>query len=573
MTQKTLSLPEALKRAQALSRKPDGHAEAAAIYRAILKRVPDHPEARSELARLSDALASGLQAELDEIRALLNKARWPEAQSALEALLRASPRVPLAHNLLGIVHAQQGHRGKAIDAFARAVEIAPEFAEAHNNLATALRQAGKPDMALIPARQATSLAPTNPAFRTVLAQVLADLGRQAEAVEAYETALAASPGLLAAHEGLCRLHESAGDLAAYRGAIEQAEASMDAPHPAIRLHRAKLLSREGADDAAVEELQRIRPEALPPEMRATRSELLGSLYDRLGESTEAFEAFSEANAIAARTAVTGTGADNPYLATLEQRIADVAAQSGRPWPTSAGNGTPPPVFLVGFPCSDTGLVRSVLRAHPDVTVVEKQDLLRPVRQSLGATTALSDLAALTDDRIAAARAAYFTAFDAASKTPAAGIRIDGMSLNLGEAALIHRLFPTARFLFTQRHPCDCVLSAFMQHFRSNGATDNFLTLEGTARVYDQLMTLWTETVELLDLPVEEIRLDAALEDQRSAMEPALAALGVSWDASLPDQTAGAGPQVITDRWRRYQRQMQDVLPLLEPWIARWGYDA
>ena len=68
-----------------------------------------------------------------------------------------------------------------------------------------------------------------------------------------------------------------------------------------------------------------------------------------------------------------------------------------------------------------------------------------------------------------------------------------MPLNLISAGLIHRVFPSAKFIFLKRHPCDACLSCFMQGFAVNPAMSNFHSLDDATAFYVRAMDLW-ETV-------------------------------------------------------------------------------
>jgi hypothetical protein len=158
------------------------------------------------------------------------------------------------------------------------------------------------------------------------------------------------------------------------------------------------------------------------------------------------------------------------------------------------------------------------------------------------------------------------------------------------APLIHRLFPDARFIFAARHPCDAVLSCFMQDFVLNPAMANFLTLEDSARLYDLALVFWTRARQILPLHVHTLRYEALVEDKERELRALLAFLGLDWDARVLDNEATAkarGPiatpsyaQVAQPlytrargRWERYREQMKPVLPILLPWAKRLGYSA
>jgi hypothetical protein len=152
----------------------------------------------------------------------------------------------------------------------------------------------------------------------------------------------------------------------------------------------------------------------------------------------------------------------------------------------------------------------------------------------------------------------------------------------------HCLFPGARIVFVQRHPCDVVLSCFMQGFALNDATACFLDLGDAAAAYDSIMTMWTRSRELLPLDVHTVvyeRLVAATEDE---LRPLVDFLDLEWQAEMIDHRSTARArgaigtpsydQVVeplskapNGRWRRFERQLEPALPILLPWAERLGY--
>ena len=117
--------------------------------------------------------------------------------------------------------------------------------------------------------------------------------------------------------------------------------------------------------------------------------------------------------------------------------------------------------------------------------------------------------------------------------------VDKQPFAMNEAALIHRLFPDARFLFVERHPCDAVLSNFITRFEPNPALANFVTLEWAARLYDRMMTLWTKSRELLPLRVHEVRYERLVASAESEMRALIEFLGLDWNDALLDNRATA----------------------------------
>ena len=94
--------------------------------------------------------------------------------------------------------------------------------------------------------------------------------------------------------------------------------------------------------------------------------------------------------------------------------------------------------------------------------------------------------------------------------------VDKQPFAMMEAPLIHRLFPNAKIMFAQRHPCDVVLSCFITRFEPHTALANFTTLEGTARVYDEMCRFWAQCRTILPLIVHRVRYERLVEDAELA---------------------------------------------------------
>ena len=56
--------------------------------------------------------------------------------------------------------------------------------------------------------------------------------------------------------------------------------------------------------------------------------------------------------------------------------------------------------------------------------------------------------------------------------------------------LILRLFPDARCVDCLRHPCDVILSSYMQYFSLTPAMANFLDFDDTVACYREVMSVW-----------------------------------------------------------------------------------
>jgi len=133
-----------------------------------------------------------------------------------------------------------------------------------------------------------------------------------------------------------------------------------------------------------------------------------------------------------------------------------------------------------------------------------------------------------------------------------------------------------------------VLSGFMQSFRLNDAMACFLTIEGSAELYDVAMRMFTASREALPVAVHTLVYEQLVADPEAALQPLIEFLGLEWRPELLDHrsTAKARGTIITPsydqvvqplsktpsgRWRRYGEQMAPALPVLLPWAERLGY--
>jgi hypothetical protein len=226
-----------------------------------------------------------------------------------------------------------------------------------------------------------------------------------------------------------------------------------------------------------------------------------------------------------------------------------------------------------------------LMGHEAVTVLEEVALLDEARQSIGD---LAELPRRTPSELRRARDAYFAALDEHVGSGFDGLVIDKLPLNLLAAPLIHVLFPEARIIFAQRHPCDSVLSCFMQAFALNDSMACFLDLRTSADFYDAAMTLWLRSADALPLNSRTLVYEELVADPEAALRPLVAFLGIAWQDRLLDHRATAATrdaintpsysqvtQPLTrsasGRWRRYRAEIEPVLSILLPWAERLGY--
>jgi len=355
--------------------------------------------------------------------------------------------------------------------------------------------------------------------------------------------------------------------------------------------RARIPKKQLADLWALREMRRGRPRKAwqlirDADMSPDPSRLHGlkaKIAAAAGESAEAFKAAETMNlAVPDREHWRQRG--RSYRENL--RALDQAMNS---WPRRLSALPSPkrrsPSFLVGFPRSGTTLADTFLMGHPDACVLEEQPMLYTALAEVGG---LNNVALATPHQLHAARATYFAEADRHLGPGASGRIVDKLPLNMVSLPLIGRLFPDARIIFAQRHPCDCVLSGFMQSFALNAPMANFLDLADAAELYELAMRLFVRGRETSGLAVHSLVYEELVIDPERALRPVVEFLGLDWRheildhrstaakrSSIPTPSYDSVSQPLSKapigRWRQYEEQLAPILPVLLPWAKRLGY--
>lgn len=325
------------------------------------------------------------------------------------------------------------------------------------------------------------------------------------------------------------------------------------------------------------------PDTVDPERT---QHLYGTIYDRLGRTEDAFAAFAATNTLHTTAVSDPLRRAAELRDTLRTDLELMTPDWVEGWSDARlASGADDPVFLVGFPRSGTTLLDTILMGHPRIMVMEEQPPLNIVDRELGGLAAVAGLDA---NGLRAARDHYFREVEAIQPLEPGKLLVDKSPLFLTKAALIARLFPDARFILALRHPCDVVLSCFMSNFRLNNAMSNFLRLEDAAEFYDLVFSHWERSRALLPLNVHTIVYERLVEDVEGQVRPLFDWLGLDWHAQALDHRSTAkGRGLITTasysqvtepiykraagRWTRYRKELEPILPVLQPWIEKFGY--
>ena len=574
------------------------------------------------------------------VRALIDSGR------AVEALALAEPPRGSTPVELGLWHARAEAADKAGDAEA-SLQAWQIIASAHRsdwrawcNVADAAARLERWTDAAAALERAAALNPIDAAIARNLGAALSNIGRFEEALEVFKNGVALEPGNLQGRLAYARLLI---DMGQDRDAmVEIEEGSRLALMQALPNDDEDATGEVGGSEsligipphhhvAAVRELgllldrlnqvDGLRRLLAAAEKAGIARETLGSLWasaalregrpdeakrlllqesayfddahwdrlmtraaDALGDVDEAFDAAGAMN-----RAVPGYDEWRRRAAHYRSQIRAAAEVVTPEWasriqPAKSDAGRPTPAFLVGFPRSGTTLLDTFLMGHPQTRVIEEGRMLE---LATGVISEAPD-GDWPADLVKRARKAYDDELSRHVPPDFNGLVVDKHPLNMLRLAVLHALFPEAKVIFAQRHPCDVVLSGYMQSFKLNHAMANFLDLSDAADLYDAAMTMWTRSRDAVPQAIHPVVYERLTADPGAELRPALQFLGLDWRDELLDHettaksrgliTTASYDQVVqplsrapSGRWRRYEKRLGPVLPVLLPWAERLGY--
>ncbi len=129
--------------------------------------------------------ATKLAADINAAIALSREGKQDEAIAAYEAVLATAPGVPLVHYNLGAAYKKKGDLAKAEVSMRKAVELDPGFLDGYVGLATLLAESGKQDQAIEAIRQGIAANPQSGRLQFALGVLAEGKGDPATAKEAF----------------------------------------------------------------------------------------------------------------------------------------------------------------------------------------------------------------------------------------------------------------------------------------------------------------------------------------------------------------------------------------------------
>jgi tetratricopeptide (TPR) repeat protein len=502
-------------------------------------------------------------------------------------------RHPLLLKARAVWYAEQNQHQAALADFTSAAELSLPDPAIQGAIGASLMKLERYDEAIEAYRAAVALQPNSAALHCRLGQAYELVQNLVEARHSHQRALELAPDNPEVLGRLAFLATRNGSWVEARAYAERALVS-DPGHFTAHLVLATADIEQGAYDAADQRLSTLlTDENMSPNNRFLAIGRLGDLRDRQNRIAEAMTAFTAAKVECRKLYPARLTPDG---LTLSETVSLMTAHFGQMPTLSAAERTPPSTgdathfFLLGFPRSGTTLLEQVLASNPNVVTLEERD---PARDAVAAfmpkSRRLRALAEASEETFDTYRERYWQNVLKLGVEPANRIFVDKGPIYTVYMPVLTRLFPRAKFLFAIRDPRDVVFSCFRRRFGVNPTSFEFLTLDGTARFYDAVMRLGQIYRDKLPLDVFDVRHEALVDDFDGQTRALCAFMGIPWDDAMrrfSDRSKiGAistvsGSQIARGlnrdgmgQWRRYADELAAVLPIIQPWVEKFGYSA
>ena len=568
----------------------------------IERAITQHAQgAVAEAERLCCEVLELAPGQLDALSLLYRICQSAGRRQAGEALLRRivalHPNTFWATSDLTLVLLAKGAIAEAEIHARNAVRIAPENPQAHNLMGMVMTEANRPQLGEYHYRRVLDLAGRrDPIVLANLAWNLKNQGKMAESRRLYEESAAQEPAALQTLLGWARMEEADRNFDQAAALLDRAERFAPG-NPSVLLARAVLHGRTRSYAQALAVLDGIagreREEGREGGLGANELLEKGRLLDKMGRYEEAFAAFAEGKRLCRE--VSGL----VYLAEpatqLAERLKGFFTETRLrilPRADISADGAQP-LFILGFPRSGTTLVEQTLSAHPRIAAGDELPFVneiagampRLLNSPLSYPEALAELW-MADHRngLDELRDHYLDRVrQLAILTPETAWVTDKMPLNETHLGLIALMFPQAPLIHVIRHPLDVVLSVFSNHL-----THGFYcaySLESAARHYLLVLDLVEHYRSAMTLRYLPIRYEDLVDEQEATVRRMLDFIGEEFDPRILSfhenrryartasyaQVAEPLYAGARGRYRHYRKELEPVIALLEPAIARLGY--
>jgi tetratricopeptide (TPR) repeat protein len=469
--------------------------------------------------------------EFPKIQAAMSASKFGEAEKIARRLLSKQPGYPKAAYALAHLASQVGAHEEAAKILEKSIEIYPCDVNLRAALVRSLEETGHYDRAISEAEQIALLDHDSFMPWQMVGRAHGNCGNYEESLSALDKALE----LASADE------EEMGNIQLMRGHVLKILGrygeSVDAYRTSIELVEsngagwwglADMKTLQFSDDDRAT-MQRLADDnKVKAELRTQAAFALAKSIEDMGDYVEAFSWYRKANDL--RTGVNFDPATNrdgidKLIETFTPSLLDTG--------TAVEVDGPTPIFIVGLPRSGSTLVEQILASHSQIEgtmeLVNLPNIVRLItidggKHDLPYPTSLSKF---TKDELLAYGQTYMdsTAVYRTDKP----FFIDKLPTNFDKIGLIHLIMPRAIIIDARRHPLDCGLSCYKQHFASGHHFS--YSLEHIGHYYNDYLRLMDHWDQVLPQKVLCVQYEEMVANTEKTVRKLLEHCGVPFEDS------------------------------------------
>lgn len=587
--------------------KKNNFSDAVKIYEQILLIDPNYFEANFFLGTLK-----------------AQTKKFEEASNLINKAIKIKPDLPDLHNNLGLIYRELGKFENSLESFKKAINKNPKFAIAYNNIGIVYRDLKKNEEAEKNFKYSIKLDPNNTDPYNNLGLIYIDLKKFNKAKECFMRCIEINPNNFQSLNNIGNLYKNSGEINTaeeyYIRALDANEKYFDTynnlmvlyertnqdkkffdiiektkkkfqDNDIVKLFYGHYLYKSKKFSETIKILNEISFSEKQLNRERLRCLILAKSYDKQKEFGKAFKYFTKTNEINFSKKNININ-KNKFLNIINDRINFFSKEDTHAWSKNNFLDEKKPIFMIGFPRSGTTLLDTILRSHESVSVIEEKPMITELMTLLYSliNQKFTNLKNLDQKQNITLQEEYYKNLhkNIEHDDLLAKVLIDKMPLNIVHVGEILRIFPEAKFILSIRHPCDSVLSCFMQSFELNDSMANFLDLNDAAIMYDNVMKLWIQYTKLFSINFHVVKYENLINNFDRTITNILGFLELPWSQNVKNfyKTAEKRNLITTpsydqvnqpiykeslQRWKNYEEQISKILPILKPWIKEFGY--
>ena len=499
--------------------------EAQSIYEEILLKYPKNLLAKEGLASLQAKRSTTVTHEndppKDQLNSLINLLNQGQQKAALNQsilLISEFPQSAVLHNIQGAIRKNLGQLELSIEAYKKALEIKPEYAEAYSNMGITLREQGKLEYAEWAYKRALSLKPNlasthnnlgvtfgeqgksdkaiksfkdaielNPAYaepHNNMGNSLKELGKVEEAIEAYNEALKLNPSYAEAYNNLGNAlkehNQPNGAIQAYKEAL-----SIKPDFAEVHRNLSNMLTYTRNDEQVSQVFNFLQRADSSESDRCNLHYAYAKMQEDLGNLSAAYEHYVAGGALRKKLLSYHFSEDQNLFAKIKNVAPKFKSIAMR---LQVQTSHPTPIFILGMPRSGTSLVEQIISSHSEVTGAGELDYVSRFGSKLAHGDITPTLQAVSEFRELYRKKITERAQNNAFIT-------DKMPHNFRYLPLICTAFPEAKIIHVKRNPKAVCWSNFKQFFTAKdlGYSCDLRDTVQYFRLYHDLMCHFSES--------------------------------------------------------------------------------